>query len=599
MHDIVIRDGLVIDGTGRASRRADVAVDGDRVVEVGRVDGRGRRQVDAAGLAVTPGWIDIHTHLDAQLLWDDAMLQSAAHGVTSVVMGNCGVGIAPVRAADQGWILDLLDGVEDISAATMSEVLDFSWETFEEYLDVIDRGRYAFDVAAHVPHSAVRRFVMGEAGADPRATPTSEDISAMATEVERALRAGAIGFSTSRTANHRERSSGAPIGTMSATADELVGIAAACRTPGLGVIQLISDAYQSADPGYVAAELALVQGLGRLERPVSMSLLQLNSEPDRYGEILGHLDRIHAGGGNVFAQVAPRPISGAYAAGARAHPLMRSVAYRAAIAERSVLGADPLRDVDPRSVVVGEVHESIGRGKTPAPDFDSIFPMADPPDYSPRPEDSLGALARAAGTSPIEVLYDITTAAPTDDAVIYTPFANFATGDLSAVRRMLTSPRALFGLSDSGAHSRTICDASFPTFVLSYWARDTPLDPIPVEYLVHCQTRRQAVYLGWHDRGLIAPGYLADINIIDLETIGVRRPRLVHDLPGGGPRYLQSADGYRTTLKRGEVLTEAGELTDPRPGRLVRGPQPPPTRTLRRKGDRPARSTTASAELRP
>ncbi len=576
MHDIVIRGGSVIDGTGGPPRRADVAIDGDRITEVGEVTGRGRREIDADGLAVTPGWIDIHTHLDAQLLWDDEMLQSSVHGVTSVVMGNCGVGIAPVHPSDQAWILDLLDGVEDISAAAMGAALDFRWETFAEYLDVVDQGRYAFDLAAHVPHSAVRRFVMGERGADPAVSATPEEIAAMRAEVVRGLDAGAIGVSTSRTVNHKSRSNGAPIGTLSAGPDEVLGLASACRDTGRGVVQLISDVYQSSDPDYVAAELDLVEALTRLGRPVSMSLLQLNSEPERYHEVLDRLDRVHDRGGDVWAQVAPRPISGAWAADAPRHPLMRSRSYRDALAGPALDRATRLADPELRARVVREVQESIAANPATAPDFDALFPMADPPDYSPTPADSLGALARATGTSPVDVLYDVSAAAPADDAVVYMPFANFASGDLRAIRRMLTSPRALFGLSDSGAHCTTICDASFPTFALGYWTRDTALAPLPVEYVVHCQTRRQADYLGWEDRGVVAPGYLADLNVIDLHTVGVRRPRLVRDLPLGGGRYLQKADGYRATLKRGEVVFDAGEITAARPGRLVRGRQPAP-----------------------
>lgn len=574
MHDIVIRGGVVIDGTGIGKRRADVAIDRDRIIEVGDVAERGKREIDADGLVVTPGWIDIHTHLDAQLLWDDQMLQSSVHGVTSVVMGNCGVGIAPVHPADQPWILDLLDGVEDISSATMAEAIAFTWETFTEYLDVVDQGRYAFDLAAHVPHSAVRRFVMGERGSDPNAVATPDEIAGMAEQVEQALRAGAIGVSTSRTVNHRSRSDSAPIGTMSATPDELIGIASACRSTGLGVIQLISDVYQSADDDYVTAELDLIEALASLGRPVSMSLLQMNSQPERYLEVLDHLDRIHTGGGNIWAQVAPRPIGGAYSADAPRNPLMRSGSYRSAVTNAPVGDPDVLGSGRFRELVVREVEASIARGKSPVPNFDLIFPMADPPDYSPSAGESLSALASASGRSPVELLYDVSRRAPTDNAVIYTPFANFASGDLSAVRQMLTSPRALFGLSDSGAHCTTICDASFPTYALSYWGRDTQLDPIPVEYLVHCQTQRQANYLGWQDRGVVAPGYLADLNVIDLETVGVRRPKLVRDLPDGGGRYLQEADGYRATIKRGEVTLENGELTSARPGRLVRGAQP-------------------------
>ena len=328
MHDMVIRGGVVVDGTGSSACRGDVAIDGDRIVSVGEGLERGHREFDATGLAITPGWIDIHTHLDAQLLWDDEMRQSSMQGVTSVVMGNCGVGIAPVRDVDREWILDLLDGVEDISASALGATINFEWETFEQYLDVVDRGRYVFDVGAHIPHSAVRRFVMGERGGDSTEVASDDEIDAMAREVSRALRAGAIGVSTSRTNSHRRRSNGEPIGTLTAAPRELLGLASACGDARLGVIQLISDAYRSKDADYVAAELDLVEALTRFGRPVSMSLVQNPAAPDRYREVLDRFDRIASSGAEIWAQVAPRPIGWVFAASTSRNPLMRSASYR-------------------------------------------------------------------------------------------------------------------------------------------------------------------------------------------------------------------------------------------------------------------------------
>jgi N-acyl-D-amino-acid deacylase len=563
MHDLVIRGGVVVDGTGTPPRPADVAVDDERITAVGAVEGRGHRELDADGLVVMPGFIDVHTHLDAQLLWDDAMEQSAVHGVTSAVVGNCGVGIAPVRSEDRSWLLDLLDGVEEIPADALADVVDFTWETFGEYLDVVARGRYAFDVAAYLPHAALRRFVMGERGADPAAVADESDVAAMSEVASAALRAGAVGISTSRTVNHRTRSDGAPIGTLSAAPGEVLALARACAGHGSAVFQLISDVYQSVDHEYVESELSLIDRLAAVGCPVSMSLLQVDAVPDRYRHVLDRLERLRAGGAEVWAQVAPRPIGGAYAASSRHYPLTRSRTYREVMASHD--GTARLRDPAVRARVLLEL------GDEPAPGLRRLFAMADPPDYSPMPSESIAATAAAAGTSPFALLYDLALGSDEGSAVVYAPFANFAAGDLSAVRRMLESSCAMLGLSDSGAHSTTICDASFPTFAVSYWTRDTVLEPLAVEAVVHTMTGRPSRYLGWHDRGLVAVGRLADLNVVDLDALQVRRPRLVHDLPGGRSRYLQAADGYRATLKRGVFVVEDGELTDARPGRLVRG----------------------------
>lgn len=564
MHDLVIRSGMVVDGTGTPPRAADVAIDGNHITIVGAVKAGGRRELDAEGCAVMPGFIDVHTHLDAQLLWDDTMEQSAVHGVTSAVVGNCGVGIAPVRREDRGWLLDLLDGVEEIPAATLAAVVDFEWESVGEYLDVVARGHYTFDVAAYLPHAALRRFAMGERGSDPESVATVSDVHVMVDTARSALVAGAIGISTSRTVNHRTRSDGVPIGTVAASPDEVLALARECAGHAPAVFQLISDVYQSPDREYVEAELALVDALAKVGCPVSMSLLQVDAQPDRYRQVLDRLERLRAAGAEVWAQVAPRPIGGAYAASSLHYPLMRSRTYRDVMAAGH--GTARLADASVRTRVLAEIDSD----ERSTDSYRRMFSLADPPDYSPAPSESIAATAVARRISASALLYDLARHSDDGSAVIYAPFANFAAGDLSAVRTMLASPCALLGLSDSGAHSTTICDASFPTFALAHWSRDTQLEPLPIESVVHTMTGRPARYLGWSDRGQVEAGRLADLNVVDLDAVQVRRPRLVHDLPGGGGRYLQAAEGYLATLKRGVFVVEDGELTDARPGRLVR-----------------------------
>ncbi len=583
MFDLVLRGGTVVDGTGAARRRADVAVDAGRIVEVaepGEV-GAARRVIDAEGCLVTPGWVDIHTHYDGQATWDPDLAPSSVNGVTSVVMGNCGVGFAPARPDRHGWLIELLEGVEDIPGSALAEGMTWGWESFEEYLDVLDQRRFTVDIGTQVPHAALRTYVMGERGADHLAVADADEIAEMSRLTEAAVRAGALGVSTSRTWVHRT-SAGTQIGTLRASTDEVLGIADALGRAGTGVIQLISDVYQSADDDLVAAELEL---LGRLatgvSRPLSFTVQQNDETPDRYRALLDAIEGWNAAGATVRAQVGVRPIGVLVGLSATANPLARCATYRSLahlpLDRRVVELARP----EVRAAICDE-HAAIHLRDFPAlihGGFERMFPLTDPPDYEPTPESSVAGRARAAGTDSRQELYDHLLA-DGGRRLLYLPLMNYARGDLSDLHEMLSSPHALIGLSDAGAHCNSICDGTFPTTAITHWTRDRHRGPrLSVEQVVHAQTQRTAAHVGWHDRGVVAKGHLADLNVIDYERLALSPPRLVADLPAGGTRLLQDADGYVATIKGGVVVAAEGELSGDRPGRLQRGARPRPGRT--------------------
>ncbi len=572
MHDLVVRGGVVVDGTGADRRMADVAIDGDTIVEVGADIGRGRREVDAEGMIVTPGWVDIHTHYDGQVTWDPELAPSSVNGVTSILLGNCGVGFAPVAPDRHGWLIELLEGVEDIPGTALSEGMSWGWESFPEYLDVLDTMRWTIDVGTQVPHAALRTYVMGERGSDVDAAASADEIARMSTLCEEAIRAGAMGFTTSRTYVHRT-SRGQQIGTLRASADEVLGIAAALRRAGSGVVQLISDAYQSTDDELVAHEIEL---LGRIAtevgRPLSFTVQQNDDAPDRFRELLAAIGAWNAGGADVKAQVGVRPIGVLIGLQATANPFMFCPSYR----QLHTLTHDErlvrLRDPELRRRLLDEHRASTPSGFVGIlhSGYDRMYPLSDPPDYEPTPADSVAGRAAASGAAPDEFLYDLLL---DDDGgrLLYIPLMNYARGDLDDVHEMLTSPNAMFGLSDAGAHCNSICDGSFPTTAITHWTRDRSRgERLPLEFVVHHQTQRTARHVGWTDRGVIAAGMLADLNVIDYERLTLHPPQLVADLPAGGTRLMQAADGYRATVKRGDVIVDDGVLTDARPGRLQR-----------------------------
>lgn len=572
--DLIIRGGTIIDGSGRVPFTGDVGLEGGVISAVGDCPGKAMQEIDATGCIVTPGFVDIHTHFDGQATWDPYLSPSSQHGVTSLVMGNCGVGFAPARPGDaeHDWLIGLLEGVEDIPGTALAEGLRWDWESFPDYLDALERRRLAVDVGAQVPHAALRAYVMGERGADATAHAGQDEIDTMRRLTREALEAGAMGFTTSRTYVHRTRS-GETIGTYRASTDEVLGVAAALADAGRGVMQLITDAYLSDDPDFRDSEMELLGGLARSTgRPLSFTVQQPDIAADRWRELFDFIEIANRDGLDIKAQVAPRPIGVLLGYQGSLNPFTFCRAFRPVSRLPLEAKVEALRDPVLRRALLDEhpqtEHYMVGFDCWP---WERLFPLSDPPNYEPAPEDSVAALAQAAGVSPLEFVYDYLL---TDggQAMLYCPLQNFAAGNLDVVRDMLTFPHSIIGLSDAGAHCGVVCDASFPTTTLSLWGGKRQRgEGLPLEFLVNRLTRRNAEQVGWLDRGLLRPGLLADVNVIDLAQLDCRAPHIVHDLPAGGRRLVQEATGYRYTIKRGEVTFENGVATGALPGILVRG----------------------------
>jgi N-acyl-D-amino-acid deacylase len=572
VHDLIIRGGTLVDGTGVPARTADVAIDDGRITEVGQVGAAATRSIDADGLLVTPGWVDIHTHYDGQATWDPVLAPSSWHGVTTLVMGNCGVGFAPARPDRHDWLIGLMEGVEDIPGAALAEGIEWEWETFPEYLDALERRQWTVDVGTQVPHGAVRAYVMGDRGA--RNEPAgAEEIDAMRAIVLEAIRAGALGFSTSRTIGHRAID-GEPVPGTYAAEDELFGIGAALAEAGTGVFELA--------PVGSAGELLLdavkeVDWMRRLsaaiDRPVTYVLLQVDDEPELWRSQLAASLEACAEGSRLHPQIAGRPtgiLSGH-------HTTLCLLGDIPAYQELRARGLGPdelaaaLTDPELRRRITSWQPESPAVAEAMEKAYDRTFLLGDPPDYEPGPERSLTGLAAAKGQSPLEVAYDIM-AANGGQGLLYIPILNYATGDLDHVREMLLHPRGALGLSDGGAHTGTICDASMPTFMLTHWTRDRSRGKtLPLEYIVQKQTQDTARLYGLGDRGTVEPGMLGDLNLIDYDALTLGAPFVQADLPAGGRRLLQKASGYQVTIKKGCVTFEDGEATGATPGRLLRG----------------------------
>jgi N-acyl-D-aspartate/D-glutamate deacylase len=576
--DLVIRNGTVIDGTGGPARQADIAIEGDRIVAVGEDIARGRRELDADGLMVTPGFIDPHTHYDGQATWDPLLAPSSHHGVTSVVMGNCGVGFAPVAPDRHDWLIAMMEGVEDIPGTALHEGLRWDWESFPEYLNALERQPRTIDVGTHVPHAALRAFVMGERGADPAEHPDQGQLSEMGRLLEQGLDVGALGVTTSRTERHRT-STGENLGTLRARQPELLALASVLRSSGKGVFQFLSDSYRTTDDAFAAAEFELITEFARASRrPVSYTVQQDLEAPERWRDLMALASTLTLEGLDVKAQVAPRPIGVLLGLEASASVFTPARAYaRIARLPLAELVA-ALREPDRRQRIL-DGHATLTSGDDAFAGysffgrFDDMYVLDDPVNYDLDSSQSIGATARRMGLDPRQYAYDMQLQRD-GRQLIYTPLFNFAHGNLDAIHEMITSPVAMFGLSDAGAHCGQICDGSMTTSFMSLWARDrTGQDRIPIESVVHQMTRRPAAHFGWLDRGLVAPGLLADLNVIDLENLGCHAPEIATDLPAGGRRLLQSATGYRWTIKRGSVTFEDGLPTGQLPGVLVRGAQ--------------------------
>ena len=569
MYDLIICGGTLVDGTGAPARQADVAIEGDRIVAVGHDLGDARRTVDASGLLVTPGWVDIHTHYDGQVTWDPHLTPSGWNGVTTVVMGNCGVGFAPVRPGKEEFLIQLMEGVEDIPGTALTAGMDWQWESFPEYLDALDKMPRSVDVATQIPHGPVRAYVMGDRGAKNERAEAHE-IDEMAQIVKEGLEAGALGFSTSRTLLHRAKDGEVVPGTY-AEDDEVLGIGRMLGKVGHGVFEVASDLAPE------GKELAWMSRLGKeTGRPVTFACLQNPIDGDQWKRLLEIVDKDAAEGGHLTPQVAQRPAGLIFGFDSSLHPFRLKPSFFPLSDLGSEERLEQLRRPEIRQAILDEEPR---QGNIPGVTamvtsaWQMMYPMGTPPNYEPSPEDSIQARAEAAGVSPAEFAYDTMLAGE----FIYMPFLGYAHGSLEDIRSMMTHDKAVFGLSDGGAHCALVCDASMPTFLLTYWARDRVKgERFPLEWIVQQQTKRTAEFYGMHDRGVVAPGMKADLNVIDFDALHIHGPEMVDDLPANGKRLIQQVDGYRYTIQSGEVTYEEGKPTGAMPGKLVRGPQAAP-----------------------
>jgi N-acyl-D-aspartate/D-glutamate deacylase len=563
--DLVIRGGSVADGTGEPLRTADVAVRDGLIAEVGRVGGAGTTEIDADGALVTPGLVDIHTHYDGQATWSPELAPSETNGVTTVVMSNCGVGFAPVRPDDHQRLIELMEGVEDIPGTALHEGLPWDWETFPQFLDSLDRRPHRIDVAAQVTHGPLRLFVMGERGA-AREPASPDEIAEMGRLAAEAVRAGALGFTTSRTLNHRT-SRGEPTPTLTAAREELVGIAEAVGGTGMGVFQLITDFPDFTHEFGTLRAMAAVSG-----RPLSVSVTQHHAKPDEWRDVMAAISDANAEGLVMRGQVATRAIGILLGLQASINPLAQCPSYAAVAGRPAGEQAELLRDPARRARVVEEYRVAPRRMTD---NLERTFVLTDPPDYEPPASASIAATAARTGVRADELLYD-TLLEDEGTRLLYIPVFNFAHGDLGAVGEMLQHPYTVPGLGDGGAHVGIISDGSFPTTLLAHWGRDRQGPRFPVEWLVRRHTHDTAEAVGLRDRGVLAPGFKADVNVIDFATLMPTAPRMAYDLPAGGKRLLQPANGYVQTIVAGTVVRDRGEATGAAPGRLVRRAQPAP-----------------------
>ena len=570
MHDLVIRGGTVVDGTGAARCVADVAVDGGIITAVGHISAQGREEIDATGRIVAPGFVDIHTHYDGQATWDSEMAPSSWHGVTTVVMGNCGVGFAPAKKDKHDWLIGLMEGVEDIPGTALAEGMTWDWETFPEYLDALERRPRTIDVATHVPHGAVRAYVLGDREM-PGAVPTDADIAEMSRIVEEGIRAGALGFSTSRTVLHKSVDGELVPGTT-ATKEELIGIGRAMGRVGYGVFEMASDMKRDWDEfGWMGA-LSRETGL-----PVTFAALQSIAKEMPLEEQISSMIAENDNGANIVAQIALRGNGIIMAWQGTVHPFR----FKPAWAEIEALPwAQQLARLKDPAFKARMITEESVFPQSDIIDFLWIvaggwpvhFEMGPAFNYEPRQDESVMARAIAAGISPAEYAYDLLMQ---DDGTgfIYFPILNYRDGNLNFLEELQTRDDCVNSLSDGGAHCGTICDAASPTFMLQHWVRDRAGARITLENAIKRQCHDTARLYGLNDRGVLKSGYLADINIIDLDRLKLSKPWLAFDLPAGGRRLLQKADGYVATVKTGVVTFREGKMTGALPGVVVRGPQ--------------------------
>ena len=572
--DLVIRGGTIVDGGGGKPFVGDVALVGSRIVAVGMFAGSGKDEIDAAGCLVTPGFVDVHTHYDGQVTWENRLMPSSNHGVTTVVMGNCGVGFAPVREHQRELAIKLMEGVEDIPEVVMAAGVPFNWETFPEYLDALDQRTADIDFAAQLPHSPLRVYVMGVRGADLEA-PTDAELAEMTRLSAEAVRAGAIGVSTSLNLVHRFRD-GRPAPSTRTAEEEVLALAQGLRDAGTGVFQLIGNSALPKETQFgLLRKIAQTSG-----QPVSFTFAQSPAEPGEWRWTLAELEAANRQGLAIRGQVIPRPPAIMMGLELLFHPFALHPSFQ------------PLNDL-PLAEKVARLRDPALRARLlseepadPNPHFLNIvsehnllFALGDPPNYHPEAEDSVGAIAARQGRDPLEVVYDLLLQNEGRE-ILYRPLGNLEGERFeSAGRNMLKSPHTVLGLGDGGAHYSSICDAAYPTYFLTYWCRDAGDDKrIPLTEAIHQLSRQPAVAMNLLDRGLVRAGMKADLNVIDLDRLHLYAPLPTYDLPTGGRRLSQRADGYVATIVSGEVTYREGRHTGALPGRLVRGAKAMPER---------------------
>jgi N-acyl-D-amino-acid deacylase len=570
-YDLVIRNGLVIDGTGAERFEAGIGVKDDRIAAIGEVSGAGAEEIDARGKLVTPGFVDIHTHYDGQAVWSERLSPSSSHGVTTVVGGNCGVGFAPCRPEHRELLVSVMEGVEDIPEVVMTEGLSWDWQTYPEYLDAIEKRPHDIDFASQVPHSAVRVFVMGQRGAD-REPATEDDLQRMQAIVREAIDVGALGFATSRLVIHKT-GQGEAIPTFQAAEAELQAMALALKDAGRGVLQAVfGESGRTFED-----EIDMLSRLTRISgRPASFSMAQSNENPDAWRRVMQHLAEANAKGPPIRAQVYPRPIGVVLGFDLSVNPFSLCPSYlplaKLPFAERIAALRDPtmrarLLMEDPEAAIIPLAR--LGRR------YDFMWPLSDPPNYEPKPEDSIAAVAARQGVEPAELAYDLLLEND-GRGLLLVALANYGSGSLDPIYSLITDPNSVLGLGDGGAHYGMICDSSFPTFVMQHWTRERVGQRLTIEQAVKSLTADPAATVGLLDRGMLSVGRKADLNVIDYDRLRLATPHVLYDLPAGGRRITQGARGYEALVVSGQVVSRHGEPTGALPGRLVRGQQPAP-----------------------
>jgi N-acyl-D-aspartate/D-glutamate deacylase len=566
MPDLVIRGGNIADGSGGELFEADVAIKDGRIAEVGKVSAKGKEEIDAKGKLVAPGFVDVHTHYDGQVTWSHDITPSSQNGVTTAIMGNCGVGFAPCRPSDHVRLIQLMEGVEDIPEPVLSAGIPWAWESFPDYMEWLSKRNFDIDVGAQLPHAALRVYVMGERGAR-RDPSTDDDNKAMAKLAREAVRAGALGFSTSRTLNHRT-STGDFTPTLKAGEDELTAIADAMHGVGRSVLQFVLDLSTLDEDLPMMLRVA-----DNTKCPITFSITQNDRAPQRWRQTLDTINAAAARGLSITAQIAARPVGLLLGLELSRNPFQTHPSYREIaklpLAERVAR----LHQPEVRAAILSETATATDDPLFFRPNYDKMYLLGDPPDYEQSPERTLGAQAKRQGKRPEELAYD---AMLTDEGrgMLYVPFLNYADGNLDATREMLCDPRSVPGLSDGGAHCGIICDASFPTYLLTHWTRDRSRgEKLSIPFVVAAQSRKTALSVGLTDRGLIAPGYKADVNVIDYDRLHLHPPKVHYDLPVGGRRLLQQVDGYDATIVSGVITQRGGASTGAHPGQLIRGAQ--------------------------